>query len=707
MSFRMADKKTAVIINIVFTLFLYFMYRKLAQPGSPYLWNLMPAYVFGIVYSYGRERIEKFLFKNKLNRFIVLFLSAGLVVGSLYTIERIPIDDLRNAAFLFPSLFFSMFIVSLTSIFRIKNKILDFIGSNSFWIYILMQLPLIWLQKFGFITSIKYVYFILALAIVAVMALIGNKSFNYFWNIFAKNHGEASESSNVQLGIAVSYLSLLVSAIGAFVVTPRILENLGDTQYGLLSFATSITAWVTVISSALATSYIRFVTKQKEENKDVGIINTTYLRIFAFTGLGIFVIIVIALVVLFTCNIQLPQYSPEENRMILYLLFLSGLNVALTVIFAVFNNFLTYKKQFIFIKLLALTISFLTFACNLIFTFVTKNVLAVAIVTVVMTSISGAITIVFSFRKEKMTFTKAKHREISPLIRSIIAFSGFVVLTAAVDMINSQLDKTILGIMVDAKAVTDYTLAKYLNLYFLFLCTSILNIYIPKIHELVQKNEKKELSALFLKIVRSQMLVLFLFGGGFYAIGKEFMSLWIGPEKEYIYYYSMVPIALDMFIFTSEISNEVQRAMNKHKFRAILYIVFALINIGLTILLIKVLPKGYEIWGAFIGTAFSMVVGNIIIMNIYNKAKIGLPIGAYFISLFKHAAYAGAGVGVALVERFFLPAVIDNTGRLLIQGTSFVIVYFVLLLIFERKTLFPLMKSVKKRLKAIAKGSGD
>lgn len=702
-SFRIADKKTAVIINVVLTIFLFFMYRSFAPAGSPYLWNTMPAYVFGLLYSYVKERVEPVLFKHRINRFILLIVSFGGLVASLFAIKQIPYSDFRNAAFIVPSFFMSMTIVSLTSIVNIRSKILAFIGANSFWIFILQQVSLIWLTKVGFIYNQKYVYFLVALAIAIGLGVVLNKVFSHFWDIFAKNHGEASEQSNIQLGIAISYISLLISTIGAFVVTPRILENLGDRQYGLFSFANSITAWLTVITSALAASYVRFASKQQKENKDVGLVNTSYIRIFGISALIMLAIIGAGIGVMRWSGFTLGQYTESENQLILVLIFISGINVSLNVMFSVFNNFLTYRKQFIFLRTLSLTISFLTFAFNLIFSFITKNVLSVAIVAASMTALSSLITIIYAFRKERMTFARVKYRETSALVRSIIAFSGFILLNAVVDRINGELDKTLLGIMVNAEAVTDYTLSKYLTHYFLTLSIAISSTYVPKIHELIANNDKQGLSSLFLKICRSQMLVMFLVGGGFAAVGLEFTNLWLGAEKEYIYYYSLIPIALDMFTLTVNACIEVQRAMNKHKFRAVLYIGLASINVAISILLIKILPPGYQIWGAFIGTAFSITFGNIIILNIYNKVKIGLPMGSYFISAFKHVGYAAVGVGAAIAERILIGERVGVAGKLLIQGTTFVILYIIMLFIFERKTIVPVMKKLFAKIKLISK----
>ena len=59
-----------------------------------------------------------------------------------------------------------------------------------------------------------------------------------------------------------------------------------------------------------------------------------------------------------------------------------------------------------------------------------------------------------------------------------------------------------------------------------------------------------------------------------------------------------------------------------HKFRSVLYFVIAAINIAVSI---PLCIKFGELGCAF-GTALSLVVGNIIIMNIYYHKRVGLDI---------------------------------------------------------------------------------
>lgn len=702
---RVADKKTAVIINIVLALFFLFLMINFDVPK--FCWNTTFAYLFGIVYSYLKERIEKWLFSKKFNRLIILAVSTALFIGSIALLYYAPDNTFMSFMFAFPTFFLCVTILSFTSIVKLRSRLLNFVGQNSFWIYILYPLPFIIFKNIYAIYSHKYVYFMLGALAAVVMAIILNKVFNYLWNIFAKNHGEASEESNMKVGVAISYTTLVVSVLGAFVVTPRIVEYLGYGNYGLLSFANSITAWLAVISSALAASYMRFASKQKKEGGDVGVVNTSYLKIFGILAIGIVLVIVGVVMVFLVFNIQLSQYTDSQNKAILYLILISGINVAINVMYSIFYSFLSYKKQFIFLRLTVLIISFLTFACNLIFAFVTKSVLSISIVSMVMTALSTVMTLFFALRKEKMTFPKTKMKETSPLIKSIIIFSSFILLDSIVDQINVNLDKTILGLMVNETAVADYTFAKYFSTYFMILALAINQTHTPKIHEMVANEDKESLRQLFLKISSSQMIILFLVGGGYVAVGEEFMSIWLGADKAYIYFYALLPIIMDLFVLSASSSIEIQRAMNRHKFRAVLYVSMAVVNIGVSILMIKVLPAGYEVWGVFIGTVFTTVVGNIILLDIYNKVTIGLPMGKYFWHILKHIFYAGAGVGVALAIKYLLISELEAPAKLVIQGAIFIVIYFALLLVFERSTLLPLIKKIFGKAKMMVKGGAE
>ena len=119
-SIRIADKKTAVIINIILAVFFLFLLIKFDVPT--WVWNTTFAYLFGILYSFFKERIEKAAFKNRINRYIFFTVSSLLLVGSISVVSLIPFGDFQAFMFAFPTLFFCLSIVFFTMIFKMNNR---------------------------------------------------------------------------------------------------------------------------------------------------------------------------------------------------------------------------------------------------------------------------------------------------------------------------------------------------------------------------------------------------------------------------------------------------------------------------------------------------------------------------------------------------------------------------------------------------------
>lgn len=673
---------------------LFIILRRIG--AQSYWYNTIVAYVVGTYISLCKEKILLFLDKKRYVPWIS-FLSSSLLFFIFYYL--IPKYICSNEIiYTFTVIFFVLTVVFFTSIFQIKNRILLFLGKNAFWIYILQRIPMIVFKHISITYSNRYVYFLLCLVVTIGIAFIASFIFNKAWNLFANNKGKTSEENNTKVGIMLSYVALGVSIVGALFITPRVLNSLGDQQYGLYSFATSITAWLTVISGALSASYLRFVTKDKKENGTTGKTNTLYLKLFSIIGVSAFIILSIVVAAIKLSGFKLSQYSDESNNLILILLVISGLQILISLIFSVFGHFNTYKRQFIFARTLSLCISIATYALNIIFAILTKSVISIAVISLCLSTITSIITMIYCRRSLKMDFERAPLKENKSVIKGIIIFSSFIILNTVVDRINSEVDKTILGIMVNAESVTIYTLAKTFNTYLLTLSVSISGVFTPRIHELVVDGKKKELGELFIKVSTCQLIILFLVTGGFIACGLPFVKMWLGDARVMVYYHAIPFLILDIVALSCNFGIEVQRAMNKHKFRAVLYIVLALMNVGISILLVYLLPKEYAIWAVTIGTVFSVTIGNWIVLNIYNHKVVGLPMIKYLLNLLKYVGITSVAVAVpVLICYFALNSISSNLVIFLIGGSIFLILYLLLIFIFDKKTVVFLYKKIFRK----------
>ena len=52
------------------------------------------------------------------------------------------------------------------------------------------------------------------------------------------------DNKNIKFGVILSYVGMAVSIVGTLLVSNRVLNYIGDYNYGLYSFVNSITTWL-------------------------------------------------------------------------------------------------------------------------------------------------------------------------------------------------------------------------------------------------------------------------------------------------------------------------------------------------------------------------------------------------------------------------------------------------------------------------------
>lgn len=505
-----------------------------------------------------------------------------------------------------------------------------------------------------------------------------------------------SSKPHIKLSIILSYVYLLVAIIGSYVITPKLLEYIGDDKYGLLAFCNSITTWLATISTALGSSYIFFA---KKENLDCSLARTTntiYFKIFSLLA-GVFETLIIGISLsLFFFNVPFSSYSLSDSKIIYLLFIISGSNVCITIFLSVFNVYLISDKQFVFLRAKLIFISLLTHGVNLLLAFLTKSIVFVAVSTLATTLLSRLLNMVFSLCARKMKFNNASFKNNKPLLKNLFVYSSFVLINVLISTMNNNMDKTLLGIIVDSKSVTYYTLAYSFTLYLTMMIGSISESFMPKIHELYNAKRFDDANALFLRISKIQSLIMTLVVFGFIACGYEFCLLWIKEERAMVYYYAVVLNLISLVPLTSTTCVDCERALDKHKFRAIVYAIAALLNLVISIALLLTINKSYAIWCCIIGTAVSKVLSEYIILPIYDKKVIKLGIGRYYLDLGEFVLFSLIALVFPLIYHYTLSSSINTIVSLVIEGLSFAVVFGLLVLIFERKFVFSFITKRKK-----------
>ena len=503
-----------------------------------------------------------------------------------------------------------------------------------------------------------------------------------------------TDSKNMKLGVILSYGAMLLSMLGALFVTNRILNLIGDYNYGLYAFVCSITAWLTVVVSALNASFLRYTTMEaNEKNGDVSRTNTMYLKLLVICGAVVLFVGLSIIAGLYFTHTNFTKYNWHDSCIIYGLFALSIFNIALTMPANIFGLFLNYKKQFVFIQCLSIVTTVINFAGHFIIAYFTKSIVLICTFTIFSTLFSTSINAIYCKKRLNIRFSRVKLRENRILVSSIIVFSSIVLFNAIVDQINSGVDKTLLGLFSTPMDVTLYQLGQQFNIYMVTMSLAVSGVFSPTIHKLCIDNSYEKLSDLYYRISKIQIILLCMLTFGFCSCGEDFVKWWIGPERVTAFVVGAVLMLIDLCPLTMNSSIEIQRAQNKHKFRALIYFLLALVNVILSVAFLYILPSEYAIYACLLGSVIARIGSHWISMNIYNQKKMHLPVWKYMMTLFKYMGVGAVCTGaVLLFKMFILTGIESSLVKFICEGILFVVFYGAFVLIFDRETVMGVIK---------------
>ena len=273
-------------------------------------------------------------------------------------------------------------------------------------------------------------------------------------------------------------------------------------------------------------------------------------------------------------------------------------------------------------------------------------------ITVISLVISIVCYVFYFFYARKVIRMEFSFKGFRPdVLKEIFIFSGFLFLNSITDQITFSTDNIVLSAVKGTKAVAIYTIGSQFKNYFQQFSTSISSVFAPSVNLMVAKKlDMKEMDALFCRVGRVQFYVISLVLIGYTAIGQDFVRLWAGEDYAEAFWIGLMLMLSVCVPSFQNVGLEIQKALNKHKARSVVYFLISLCNIAITI------PCAIR-WsgiGAAAATLFSTFFGYVVFMNYYYWKRIGLDIPAFWRSIASilpgYIAPVAAGL---LINRFW------------------------------------------------------
>lgn len=483
------------------------------------------------------------------------------------------------------------------------------------------------------------------------------------------------KNNQLKIGVILSYITMFAQNIIGILYTPIMLRLLGKSEYGLYQLVYSVVSYLGLLSFGFGSAYVRFYSRYKVKDDKDGIarLNGMFITIFLIISL---ISILAGSVLIFNVELIFKQgLTTSEINTARILMVLMVFNLAVTFPSSVFDSYVTAHECYFFQRIVSLLQTVLNPFLTLPLLLMGYKSISLVVVTTVLTLGKFILNVYYCRNKLNMQF-KFKNMQFS-LLKEIWVFSFFIFLNMIVDQINWSVDKFILGMFGGTVAVAVYAVGGQINTLYMSLSSSVSSVFIPRINTIVaDSDDNAKLTDIFTRVGRIQFIVLALVLFGFVLLGKYFISVWAGNGYDSAYYVVLLLIIPVTVPLIQNLGVEIQRAKNMHKFRSIVYFIIAFGNVLLSIPLTKV----YGEVGAALGTAITMTLGNVIIMNWYYHARVKLDMKYFWNNIFSllPAILVSFFIGLAVSKVI----VIDSIINFIIVGCIYLLAYIICMYLF-------------------------
>lgn len=473
--------------------------------------------------------------------------------------------------------------------------------------------------------------------------------------------------SQKKSGVILTYLTQIIKIITGLVYTPIMLRLVGQSEYGLYQIADSTISYLSLLNIGVLGAYARYYTiAEKKSKKDVAEINGIFLLVLLISS----IVCIIAGIIL-VGNVELifgSGFTPDEYALSKILMMILIVNMAISFPAGVFEHNITVNEHFFAVKLLAFLKTLLNPFIALPLLLAGFGSVGLVSTTTFLTVFISAVEAIYCFRKLNMRF--AFSSKTLPVLKDIGGFTFFVFLNQIIDLINWNIDKIFIGRFVGSAAVAVYSVGGQLRQMFSSFPNAIRAVFQPQMYKMVAAGEdENHISKFFYKVGRIQGFILLPILIGFICVGRQFIHLWTGAEYDEAYFVAlcvMIPIAIPHM---QDIGIDLQRAMKKHQTRSVVYAFIAIVNVILTIPLVKT----WGIIGAAFATGLSLLLGQGLFMNFYYAKALKVDIGYFWRNMLKIIIpHLVIGMGFYILCSFIS---INSWAKLTLASMLYFIVY--------------------------------
>ena len=433
-------------------------------------------------------------------------------------------------------------------------------------------------------------------------------------------------------GVVFSYIFMALETLSGVLFTPYLIRCLGQEEYGLYGLVASITSYLILLDLGVGNAIVKYMAKFRINRDKKSERNMMGITLFFYTVIGAIIISVGFVLRYFIPDVFGTGLTAEQQARAQAMLRITVLNCAVTLFFLPAKNTIIAYEKFVLSKCIDIAKVIIRVSLCFFALYFGGKGLAVVTINMIVNLITGIICMIIVMAEFKIIPRLSKIEK--GFIKEIIGYSSFIMIQMIAAQINGMVDHILIGAFVASSAVIlgIYTAGAQISTYFQSFGSAINGVLMPGVVRLVEKNSSKsKIETEMIKVSRISFMFLGLIWVGFLTQGQKFMCLWAGNDNRDAYYVSVIIMTPMLISLSQSIGTQILWAMNKHKVQALLKIGISVVNIFLTVILIKWKP----LIGASIGTGIALFAGDVLVMNIVFKKDIGISLVRFNFGILK------------------------------------------------------------------------
>jgi len=422
------------------------------------------------------------------------------------------------------------------------------------------------------------------------------------------------------LNVGMNWIAMAVGMVVPFFLTPFVIRSLGITAYGIWILAVSTVSYLNVLDMGLRSAIIRFVSKaeaqKKPEDATSAIGAALWVRILISASIAV---LSVFLALVFPHLFKIP---PNLQRAAQITVLMCALGVASTLVSGVFGAVLAATHRFDVLSSIS-GLQTLARAGGVILILRSGHgLVSLAYWEMTVALLSGLATCGIALKIFPPCRVRITRPDIA-ILKMIWSYSLTTFIFIIAIQVISNTDNLVVGAFISVGTVAYYSIGGSLMQYSSQVVSSVSTTFTPLASSLEAGGRSEELQRLLLRGTQATLGIALPISLALVFRGKTFIGLWMGFQ------YSEISGTVLQILIISQFFNiadgtaaSIIMAIDKHRPLAKAAVVEAVLNFGLSLVLVKTVG----IYGVAWGTSISMALVHIVFWPRYVRKILGVPI---------------------------------------------------------------------------------